>query len=266
MSWLRSFGNMLIIFSIAFAIVQSGLAYNIIDVVRYQDLDELDLSGVVTNVLSSTGFTSIIPSFLPGMSPTPIEEGYYDIKYMWSYKGSLWTYSASIPKSTYNYYKNLDHRSRDYAKYISDEGSKKYLSGLADTFRDAGSAKGYSASENARNVVAFVQSLPYTSDSVTTGYDEYPRYPVETLVDKGGDCEDSALLTAGILKEMRFGVVLLLLPTHMAVGVVCEEGMTGTYYTYKGSKYYYLETTASGWNIGEIPTEFKNTKVTILPF
>jgi len=24
-------------------------------------------------------------------------------------------------------------------------------------------------------VMAFVQSLPYTSDSVTTGYNEYPR-------------------------------------------------------------------------------------------
>jgi len=33
---------------------------------------------------------------------------------------------------------------------------------------------------------AFVQSLPYTSDLVTTGYDNYPRYPIETLIDMAG--------------------------------------------------------------------------------
>ena len=273
MSWLGSFGKMLIICSIAFALVQSGLAYNIIDAVRYQDLGEIDLSGVVTNIFSPSESTTITPVYFPTIttiknptpSPTPTEAGYYDRKYAWNYKGTTWTYSISVPKSTYNYYRNLDHTSRDYAKYISDGGSRKYLSGLATKFRDGGSTKGYSDSENVMNVIAFVQSLPYTSDSVTTGHDEYPRYPIETLVDNGGDCEDTALLTAGILREMGYGVVLLGLPGHMAVGVKGGQGVTGTYYLYNGVKYYYLETTGNGWDIGEVPDAHRNSKAKIIP-
>ena len=272
MSWLRNFGKVLIIFLIAFAIVQSGLANNIIDAVRYQDIEKLDLSGVVTNVLSSTGLVPKPPTYSPTIttnnptsSPTPTGAGYYDRAYEWKYKGTTWTYALSIPTSTYNYYRNLDHTGRDYTKYISDEGSRKYLSALAKTFREGGSTKGYSDSENVMNVIAFVQSLPYTSDSVTTGHDEYPRYPIETLVDNGGDCEDSSLLTAGILREMGYGVILLNLPGHMAVGVKGGEEIEGTYYSYNGAKYYYLETTGSGWKIGKMPDAYRNTKARIIP-
>jgi len=55
-------------------------------------------------------------------------------------------------------------------------------------------------------VGSFVQQLPYTSDRVTTPYDEYPRFPLETLYEKGGDCEDTAILAATILKEMGYDV------------------------------------------------------------
>jgi hypothetical protein len=75
--------------------------------------------------------------------------------------------------------------------------------------------------------------LEYTSDLVTEGYDEYPRYPIETLVDKGGDCEDTAILAASIIRGMGYGVVLLVFPKtadspgHCAVGVAGEAGMPG---------------------------------------
>ncbi|NCB27198.1 MAG: hypothetical protein EOM62_17345 [Bacteroidia bacterium] len=273
MSWLGSFGKTLIICSIAFALVQSGLAYNIIDAVRYQDIGELDLQGVVENIISPSESASTTPFSIPKIpsisdstpSPTPTEAGYYDRIYEWNYKGTTWQYSVSIPKSVYNYYKKLDHASKDYPKYISDEWTREDLSDLATTFRDGGSKKGYSDSENVMNVIAFVQSLPYTSDSVTTGHDEYPRYPIETLVDNGGDCEDTALLTAGILREMGYGVVLLALPGHMAVGVKGGSGVTGTYYLYNNVKYYYLETTGNGWKIGQIPDAYRNTKARVIP-
>ena len=41
--------------------------------------------------------------------------------------------------------------------------------------------------EKVNLVITFVQSLPYTSDSVTTAFDEYPQYPMETLVEYGGN-------------------------------------------------------------------------------
>jgi hypothetical protein len=101
---------------------------------------------------------------------------------------------------------------------------------------------------------ARVQSLPYTSDDVTTGFDEYPRFPLETLVDDGGDCEDSAILTAALIDALNYPVVLLGLPGHMAVGIAIPT--TGIYYELDGEEYFYLETTGEGWELGELPDDY----------
>jgi len=110
-----------------------------------------------------------------------------------------------------------------------------------------------------------VQSLPYTSDNETTGYDEYPRYPIETLVDNGGDCEDTAILAAALIDAMGYGVVLLRFPTHMAVGVKGSDSLYGTYWTYQDQRYYYLETTGANWEIGELPPTYKGMSAQIFP-
>jgi|GEM_PF-1230107 len=54
---------------------------------------------------------------------------------------------------------------------------------------------------------------------------------------------------------MGYGVVLIKLPGHVAVGVRGGEGIYGTYYSENGEKYFYLETTSEGWKIGETPDE-----------
>jgi hypothetical protein len=151
-----------------------------------------------------------------------------------------------------------------YKEYIISSRDKPYLDALINKMTESGKKKGYTDAENVMNVVAFVQSLPYFKDSSSTVYNEYPRYPIETLVDNGGDCEDTAILTAALLREMGYGVVLVNPPQHMAVGVKCNS-CTGTYYEYNGARYYYLETTGNNYRIGEIPSDYANQKVTIIP-
>lgn len=54
---------------------------------------------------------------------------------------------------------------------------------------------------------------------------EYPKYPVETLVE-GGDCEDKSILLAAILRAMGYRTALLVFsgnPGHIAVGVECPD-------------------------------------------
>ncbi len=114
--------------------------------------------------------------------------------------------------------------------------------------------RGYSELEKINLIISFVQSLPYTSDNVTTPYDEYPRYPLETLVDNGGDCEDSSILTASLLESMNYELILINPPGHMAVGVNVDA--YGSYWTFEDEKYFYLETTAEGWEIGDIPDDY----------
>ena len=108
------------------------------------------------------------------------------------------------------------------------------------------------------------KDLPYKDDLNSTGQAEYPRYPLETIVDNGGDCEDKAILASALLHEMGYDVVLLKFPDHMAVGVDIQDGVSlpddeqPVYYDYHGKRYYYLETSDTTWDIGQIPDELKN--------
>ena len=187
--------------------------------------------------------------------------------YFWKYKGTSYSWKVSIPKSLYDYYRAQPHdRSKlsSYNEYVISEKDKPYLNALITKLKESGKNKGYSESETIMNVIAFVQAFPYFKDDVSTVYDEYPRYSIETLVDNGGDCEDTAILTAALLREMGYGVVLINPTGHMAVGVKCSS-CSGTYYPYNGAKYYYLETTGTGFKIGQIPSHYQNSKVKIIP-
>lgn len=187
--------------------------------------------------------------------------------YNWNYKGTSYSWKLTIPQSLYSYYGSQPHdRSKltTYKEYVISSKDKPYLDALLKKLKESGEKKGYSDAENVMNVVAFVQSLPYFYDNSSTVYDDYPRYPIETLVDNGGDCEDTAILTAAFLKEMGYGVVLVNPPGHMAVGVKCSS-CSGTYYDYNGSRYYYLETTGNNWKIGQIPPDYVNKEVRIIP-
>ncbi|MEM1581112.1 MAG: transglutaminase-like domain-containing protein [Candidatus Bathyarchaeia archaeon] len=119
--------------------------------------------------------------------------------------------------------------------------------------------------EKVNFVASFVQSLPYTADSVSTSWNEYPRYPIETLFDRGGDCEDTSILTAALLDGMGYDVALLVFinESHVAVGV-SVEGAYGSYYIYGDKKYYYLETTGEGWKVGQMPS-FRDESASIYP-
>ena len=192
--------------------------------------------------------------------------------FKWEYDDSEWTWTLQIPKALYNYYKALPRSpTSNYSIYVTHPLDDKYIEALANKFLQAADDKGYDAFQTVSFAAAFVQSLPYTSDLVTTGFDNYPRYPVETLVDNGGDCEDSAILTASLINALGYGTVLLSFDKtddragHVAVGVKGGEGIYATSWTYEGDKYYYLETTSIGWEIGEIPDDFQNCLAHIYP-
>ncbi len=169
-----------------------------------------------------------------------------------------------IPESLYLYYKQRPRPpTKNYSVYVTDPGDDTYINSLVEGIRNAAQRDGFNKSQTVDFAVSFVQSLPYTFDNVTTPYDEYPRYPVETLVDNGGDCEDTSILMAAVLQGMGYGVVLITPPKHCAVGVLGGEGISGTYWEYKGGKYYFLETTGEGWKIGQLPPDYKGAQASV---
>lgn len=117
----------------------------------------------------------------------------------------------------------------------------------------------YSTFDQAANVLAFAQQcVKYTQDLSPEGEPvEYPKYPIESLVEEAGDCEDQAILAAGVLKRMGIDVALLFCPGHVALGVAGAEGLPGSYVedARTGVNYFYGETTADGWEVGELPRD-----------
>lgn len=188
--------------------------------------------------------------------------------YEWEFDGVTWEWDMMIPTSEYLNYSTLP-RTYDYGSYMTDDNA--YIESLAEALNDVADEEDWSSYQLVSFTLAFVQSLEYTEDDVTTGYDEYPRYPIETLVDEGGDCEDSSVLFASLIQAdpINIDAILLILPAeapeHMAAGVAGGSGIHGTYYEYDGRNYYYCETTGEGWMLGDIPSDYAYVEVTPIP-
>ncbi len=192
--------------------------------------------------------------------------------FKWDYAGKEWTWELQIPQALYDFFKELPRSpTQNYSVYVTHPLSEAYISKLAAGLTRNVEQEGYNSFQAVSFTAAFVQSLPYTVDKVTTGYDEYPRYPIETLVDSGGDCEDTTILMLSLLDSMEYGAVVLTFSAtataggHLAAGVKGGEGIYGSYYEYNGAKYYFLETTGNDWELGDIPDEYADSKASIYP-
>jgi len=190
---------------------------------------------------------------------SPTSSDYISKNFEWKHKGRSYSWEVPIPEKLYEYYRGLS-RNPDYEEYVTDPRDDEYLGSLCEKLGHAEAKCDWSGKIDF--VLSFVQSLKYTEDE-TTGFDEYPRFPVETLVDEGGDCEDTSILFVSIVRELGFGAVLLRLDEaqHMSAGIRISGDVISewdksyplTYYESNGKYYAYCETTGSGWRIGEKP-------------
>ena len=190
--------------------------------------------------------------------------------FTWNTNGHEATITLDIPQDLYDYYKNQPHPTeRDtntFSIYTINERDRQYLHTLVNRLKDASEFKSYRARNDYRNVVAFVQSIAYADDidPVTRQKTEYWKFPIETLADGNGDCEDTAILTAALIKEMGYDVAIVLLPEHAAVAVACEN-CNGYYYPLNGKRYYYLETTGAGFSPGTMDGKYQASKAALIP-
>ncbi len=181
-------------------------------------------------------------------------------RYVWNFKGKSYTALMTIDIEKYNSY---DGRERYDIPQLVEEG-RTTIGNLTREFQNIFTRhREWTNQDQVDFVLSFVQSLPYTFDDVTTGYDEFRRYAVETLIDGGGDCEDTTILVAAILRGLGESVALIFTPGHIALGV--SGNFTGTSVNYNGTKYYYCETTGTGWTVGNLPPSFSTNVTNIVP-
>jgi predicted transglutaminase-like cysteine proteinase len=187
-----------------------------------------------------------------------------DPTYQWVYRGTTYTLDMNISKAVYQQY-----RQDSVQRYANDDAeaiqlADHYVTPTEDTIEILADKLTYASTDfthlqRVSFVLSFVQSIEYVTDDVSVGQPEYWRYPVETLYDHEGDCEDKAFLFASIMEAMDYDAVILIYSDHAAAGV--DVDARGSYYDYGGTKYYYCETTGTGWEVGDMPDEYDTAHV-----
>ena len=182
--------------------------------------------------------------------------------YDWEYLGDQTLRLPSMEWS-YKYYKGLSRFDlNDYAPYVFDPYDDAYVAYTAHKLLSLSHAQ--SEVERINFIASFVQGIPYMEDDPDNDSYEYPRYPIESLKENRGDCDDKAILGAALLTSLGYNVSLLRLPQHMAVGVHLDTTVGS--YSYCIDRYYYLEMTAVNSPIGRVPPEYQGlTNVTFYP-
>lgn len=205
------------------------------------------------------------PETEPQMDPSKM----YQKHFRWNHEGTNYSVDLQIRPELYEKFSSLvrvDYH--EWAKEYVSNGICSEVIALSRKLMQTG--KPENTFEEVSFVLAFTQGIvkytkdePGRSNAIIEG--EYPKYPVETLVEEKGDCEDSSILTAALLKSMGYDSALIYLPGHCALGVAGASGMPGASIEYNKTNYYYCETTAEGWKIGQLPSDYNNADATILP-
>lgn len=177
-------------------------------------------------------------------------------------------WSIPILSSNYFKYKTQNHRinnTADYLKFVTYKDSN--IIDIAKKITE----KCKTQEEKATILLDLVHQYVYDKRSEGENTD-YVRFPLETIVEGNGDCEDLSILAAALMKSVGIDVVLLHFPNpekgkpgHIALGVVGD--FKGVYYESDDKKYFYTETTGtdsknkpSTWKIGEVPKNYKDRK------
>jgi len=175
----------------------------------------------------------------------------------WEHEETVWTLDYSVHEDWYEYYKNKP-RSPHGTEYVTPDDP--FIKKIAKALKKTANKENYHLTSF---IVSFVQGLPYIEDYYTS-FDEYPKYPIETFVERNGDCEDTSYLFASIVQATGIGTVLIEFSDHMGVGIKTAHDQSGYYYPIGDDWYYYYETTGEGWMVGELPKKYLHEKAKII--
>ncbi|UCF10601.1 MAG: PKD domain-containing protein [Candidatus Bipolaricaulota bacterium] len=184
--------------------------------------------------------------------------GTIPLSFSWEYGGEQLDWDVSIPAALINEYRQRLRGLwglRNYDEFVLDPLDDEVLEELTGWIHDRMGGALYPTLECAFN---FVQAaVDYAYDR--SGF-EYPRYPLESLVDGVGDCEDTAILYASLVRTLGEGAMIVAVDTdgdgvadHMvalapvdqdyADSVSCAFGCTKSFWTYGDQLYAFAETT-----------------------
>lgn len=186
-------------------------------------------------------------------------------RYEWSHRGHRLYWEQEWSEDDLRHVESLPHDVRydeNYSFYVENEPFESEIDDLLENILSMTNDRlSFRSRKEALDcMVSFVQHLNYYKER-----GEYPRYPSETLMDKGGDCEDTAILMAYISKKLGYPCAFLHFSSDGFMGIGgwghCDLGIapdddegefSGSYWRGDdGTKYYYVACNGTGWSIGE---------------
>lgn len=209
---------------------------------------------VSAKVLKAVVRQGILPQTKP-------PNGWIPAHLIFTFRGKSYTALLNIKATTYNQYSQQTRLRSDPRIHggqavavikFSNEG-KVDVQPLAKALYKAAPDK--KSETLAAFILSFVQALPYKSDALTSISDETWRSPLQTLVDPGVDCEDSSILYTSLMSAVQQDSALVIVPGHMLTAI--SGRYTGKGFKYQNKRYYFAETTSSGWSIGSLPPQIQ---------
>jgi hypothetical protein len=163
-------------------------------------------------VLRVTDARGLEDAALATIDVLDVPAGTVVLRFAWTWDGGERRLDVAIPWSLYQMYRGrlrtplLDNYK--YADFVDDPLDDPTLEDLADLLR---AQVGGDEVAYAEYALAFVQGgIAYLADPPGM---EWPLYPVETLVDGEGDCEDTAILYVSLLKALAVSCQLAFVDT-----------------------------------------------------
>lgn len=160
----------------------------------------------------------------------------------------IWSLLANDPSQAY-----ADQIQQAINIMIADKASSLYAECVAKELDIAAQQQGYDRFHEAEFITSFVQNVKYTITSYNM------EYPPQTLTN-GGDCIEKSILLSAILDQLGYQVCVFMYPqaSHATMGIAFNDNELPSgrpyslvYTPYNGLKYYFTETTATGWGIGQ---------------
>lgn len=156
-----------------------------------------------------------------------------------------------------------------YAQLVTQSADK--LDYLADSLKRVADRENYDAFDLARVTVAFVQDIPYSyvipvdcseyniGNSPCMGQVPYGIIsPYEFAHTLYGDCDTRAVLLYVLLRKLGFDPMIVVSNEYAHAMLAINLPAQGEFLTHAGKRYYFWETTATGWGVGMLPPDTNN--------
>jgi hypothetical protein len=205
----------------------------------------LTLSAVFISAIVFPKETVIVPQISP--DPTRLESSPVIISHQFPFEKITVTLTLPINVSVYEGAKQADKSTMihgnvseaiwladTYRAMVNDPAQEEMYSDLLNDVKRNRFSQEFSDDEYLELIAVYVQSLRYETREQNPA-----KFPIETVVDRAGDCDDKSLLLAGLLSREGYPVAVLLFgpEAHMAIGVGSDD------YLYKNTGYAFVETT-----------------------